>query len=86
MALAMYWPRALVTLPFSAADAHAVGEFGRDFDERFRDELHIHRIIFRPVVIVLGQTVGGADDVEFSAVFAYLSMSVLYVLAIGLLD
>jgi len=27
-------------------------------------ELHVHRIVLGPVVVVLGETVSGADDVE----------------------
>src|SRR5579872_508249 len=35
-----------------------------NFDERFRNKLDIHRVIFGPVVVMLGEPVGGADDVE----------------------
>src|ERR1043166_2967846 len=48
----------------AAGDAHLVGELPRDFDGGFGDELDVHRVVLRPVVVVLGQTVGGADDVE----------------------
>ena len=48
-------------------DAHAVGEFGGNFDERLGHELDVHGIIFCPVMIVLGQAIGGADDVVVAA-------------------
>ena len=48
----------------ASADAHSVGQFRRHLDERFRNELDVHWIVFRPVVIVLGEPVGRADDIE----------------------
>ena len=50
--------------PIAALDAQIVGEIVRDLDERFRHELHVHRIVLRPVVVVLRQPVRGAHDVE----------------------
>ncbi len=47
----------------AAPNAHAVGEFGGNFHERLGHELHVHGIVFRPVVIVLGEAVRRADDV-----------------------
>ena len=48
----------------ASADAHSVGQFCRHLDKRFRNELDVHWIVFRPVVIVLGEPVGRADDIE----------------------
>jgi len=56
----------------SAGDLHFVAAFdaeiGRqlhgDFDERFGHQLHVHRIVLGPVMIMLGEAIGGADDGE----------------------
>src|SRR5215472_10023755 len=38
---------------FTAANPNLVCKLGGDFDERFGHKLHVHRIILRPVVIML---------------------------------
>ncbi len=47
---------------FTAVDPQVVGQFGRNFNEWFRHQLHIHGIVFCPVVVMLGQAVGRADN------------------------
>src|SRR5882724_10523570 len=73
---------------FPAADPEVVGQFSGNFDERFGYELYVHRIVFRPVVIMLGHTVGGADDcvpVLRSAVFVVGGLEALHHGIMGLL-
>ena len=48
----------------AAGNSHLVSKLRGHFDERFRHELHIHRIVLRPIVIVLSQSIGCADHVE----------------------
>src|ERR1035441_5340150 len=63
IALAMYCPRMLETFIFSPPLIfHALGEFKGNLDERLGHELDVHGIVLRPVVIMLGQTIGRADD------------------------
>src|SRR6202051_3667301 len=47
---------------FAAGEAHFVGHLHRNLNERLRHELHVHGIVFGPVVIKLGQSVSRADD------------------------
>ena len=47
----------------ASAYAHLVGQFRGDFHERLRHQFHIHGIVLGPIVIVLGEAIGGADDV-----------------------
>src|SRR4029077_5505248 len=47
---------------FPAADPDVVRQFSWNFDEGFRNELDIHGIVFCPVVVMLGHTIGGADN------------------------
>src|SRR5208283_1177790 len=46
----------------SSADSHLVGKLGGNFNERLGHKLDIHGIVFGPVVIVLGEAIGGADQ------------------------
>src|SRR6267142_3839262 len=47
---------------FPAMDPDVVRQFNRNFNEWFGYELYVHRIVFRPVVVMLGHAVSGADD------------------------
>src|SRR5882757_5758112 len=47
---------------FSAVDPDIVRQLSRNFNEWFGYELYVHRIVFRPVVVMLGHAVSGADD------------------------
>src|SRR6201993_1081583 len=47
---------------FAAVDADVVRQFSRNFNEWFGYELYVHRIVFRPVVVMLGHAISGADD------------------------
>src|SRR5580692_414490 len=47
---------------FAAGEAHFIGHLHRNLDKRLWYELHVHRIILRPVVIKLGQAIGRADN------------------------
>jgi len=56
-------------------------------DERLRNQLHVHPVVLGPVVVVLGQTVGGTDNIEKpSPGVAYLSAAVFSFLTTGLFD
>src|SRR5438477_4689144 len=57
-------PRARHLYSVIALDAQLVRQFHRNLDEGFGNELHVHLVVLCPVVIVLGESVGGADDVE----------------------
>src|SRR5216683_6841459 len=48
----------------AATNSHLVGELRRNFDERLRHKLHVHGIVLSPVVIMLGETIRRADDIE----------------------
>ena len=48
----------------TTGDSHFVRELCRHFDEWLRHKLNIHRIVLGPIVIVLGETVSSADNVE----------------------
>ena len=73
---------------FTAANSHTIGQFSRHFDERLRHELDIHRIILGPVVIVLGKTVGGTDDVELRVtgfrIFVHIRLILFHDRIVGL--
>src|SRR6267378_2051548 len=43
-------------------DPHLLRHFHGNLDERLRYELHVHRIVLRPVVIKFGQSIGRADN------------------------
>ena len=63
------------------------GQFGRDLDERLGHQLHVHGIVLGPVVIVLGQPVSRADDVEALARRADICpVGVVNFLTTGLFD
>src|ERR1700719_1548224 len=47
---------------FAAGEAHFVGHLHRNLNERLRHELNVHGIVFGPVMIKLGQSVGRADN------------------------
>src|ERR1044072_1900044 len=49
---------------FAARDSHLIGELRRHFDKRLGYKLHIHPIVLGPVMIMLGQPIGRADDIE----------------------
>src|SRR6185295_10950116 len=49
---------------FASRDSHLIRELCRHFDEGLRHELDVHRIVLGPVVIMLGQAIGRADDIE----------------------
>src|SRR5712692_1912623 len=46
-------------------DAFLARQLLRDFHEEFRLQLHVVGVVLGPVVEVLGQPIGGADDGEF---------------------
>ena len=71
----------------AAANAHLVGQFSGNLHERLRHQLHIHWIVLRPVVIVLGEAIGGADDVVaflHRAVLVHRGLELLHHRIVGL--
>ena len=48
----------------AALDPQLRSELDWNLDERFGNELDTHRVIFGPVVVMLSEPVGSADDVE----------------------
>ena len=63
MAFAMYVPRMLETFIFSPpADPQVLCQLLGNLHEWLRHKLHVHRIVLRPVVIVLGHSVRRADN------------------------
>src|SRR5437899_11228036 len=47
---------------FSAVDPDIVRQFSGNFNERFGYELYVHRIVFRPVVVMLSHALSGVVD------------------------
>src|SRR5579884_4306090 len=50
---------------FASAQPQRICQLGRDFNEWFRNQLDVHRVVLGPVMVVLGEPVSRADDVEF---------------------
>src|SRR5262249_34451186 len=46
----------------TAANAHLVRHFRRNLNKWLRDKLHVHGVVLGPIVVVLGQAIGCADD------------------------
>src|SRR6202521_434365 len=71
---------------FAPAETHLLRHFGGNLDERLRDELHVHRIVFRPVVIMLGEAISRADNgvaVLRRAVFVIRRLEAFYHRIVG---
>src|SRR5712664_2977252 len=72
----------------AADDSHLLRHFRGNFYERLGDQLHVHGIVFCPVVIKLGQAIRGAYDgvtVFRSGVFVVRGLVALHHRIVGLL-